>query len=113
MASSIKVRTEVEEGITTVRLLIRHPMEAGNRKDPAGQSIPAHYIKELLCEHNGKPVLTTYWGPGISRNPYLSFRTVITAGSSFKATLPVLNATMSLSGLASRINTLSRRLSKN
>jgi sulfur-oxidizing protein SoxZ len=74
MASSIKVRTEVEEGITTVRLLIRHPMETGNRKDPAGQSIPAHYIKELLCEHNGKPVLTTYWGPGISRNPYLSFR---------------------------------------
>src|SRR5438105_3400071 len=35
-------------------------METGNRKDPAGQSIPAHYIKELLCEHNGKPVLTTH-----------------------------------------------------
>ncbi len=74
MASSIKVRTKVEEDVTTVRLLVRHPMESGNRKDPAGQSIPAHYIKELVCEHNGKPVLTAYWGPGISRNPYLSFR---------------------------------------
>jgi sulfur-oxidizing protein SoxZ len=45
MASSIKVRTKVEEGVTTVRLLVRHPMESGNRKGPAGQSIPAHYIE--------------------------------------------------------------------
>ena len=71
---SIRIRTELTDGIVTVRALIKHPMETGNRKDPAGRLIPAHYLREVVCAHNGKPVLTAHWGPAISRNPYLSFR---------------------------------------
>ena len=74
MASSIKVRIESEHGVTTVRTLIRHPMETGNRKNASGQDIPPHYIRELVCEHNGRPLLTACWGPGISKNPSLSFQ---------------------------------------
>lgn len=75
MASTIKARVSTEAGITTVKALIRHPMETGRRTDPeTGQTVPAHYIQELTCEHNGETVITAYWGTGVSRNPYFSFR---------------------------------------
>jgi sulfur-oxidizing protein SoxZ len=71
---TIRVRTELEAGIATVHAFIKHPMETGNRKDPTGKLIPAEYIREVMCTHNGRTVLTAHWGPGISKNPYLSFR---------------------------------------
>lgn len=61
--------------MVTVKSLMSHPMETGSRKDKkTGKPIPAHYIKEVRCEHNGKNVLTSYWSGGISKNPYLAFR---------------------------------------
>ena len=55
-------------------MLLQHPMETGRRKDPAtGLKIPRHFIRELVCEHNGNPVLRTQWSWGMARNPYLSF----------------------------------------
>ena len=48
-------------------------METGQRKNKAGEAIPAHYIKEVTAEVGGRHVLTANWGPAISRNPYLSF----------------------------------------
>lgn len=75
MASSIKLRTDLEAGTAGIRILIRHPMETGAREDPrSGEPIPAHYIRELTCEHQGRTVLTAHWGTGIARNPYLAFR---------------------------------------
>ena len=75
MASkSIKLKAKAENGETTVKALIKHPMETGRRKDKAsGELIPAHYIKEVTCSYQGEPVLTTEWGPTISKNPFLSF----------------------------------------
>jgi sulfur-oxidizing protein SoxZ len=75
MASkSIKLKAKAENGETTVKALIKHPMETGRRKDKAtGELVPAHYIKEVTCSYQGEPVLTTEWGPTISKNPFLSF----------------------------------------
>lgn len=74
-ATTIKVRTSIDGGVCTVRAMIRHPMETGQRKDAAtGARIPAHHITELICEHNGTVVLRCDWGTGIARNPYLSFK---------------------------------------
>lgn len=71
----IKIRAWAEKGSATVKAIVFHPMETGMRKDKAsGKKIPAHYITELKCEHNGKHVLTCQWGPGVSKNPFLSFR---------------------------------------
>ncbi|HFC11378.1 MAG TPA: thiosulfate oxidation carrier complex protein SoxZ, partial [Anaerolineae bacterium] len=28
----------------------------------------------VTCTHNGKNVLTAYWGTAISKNPYMSFQ---------------------------------------
>ena len=46
----------------------------GNRSAQKQKVIPAHFIQQVICEHNGKPVLNAYWGTAISKNPYLSFR---------------------------------------
>lgn len=72
--SSIKVRASAKGDVTTVKALISHPMETGMRKDKAGKVIPAQFIQELTCEHNGTTVMTAQWGTAISKNPYLSFR---------------------------------------
>jgi len=73
--SSIKARAKMSDGVTTVKALVKHPMETGQRKDKkSGKLIPAHFIQEVVCEHNGTKVMTALWGPAISKNPYLSFK---------------------------------------
>ena len=75
MAKSIKIRAKLSGDTTTVKCLITHPMETGLRKDKkTGKPIPAHFIQEVTCEHNGNNVLTALWGAAISKNPYLSFK---------------------------------------
>ncbi len=72
--SSIKIRAKIKKGACEVKALIKHPMETGQRKNQkTGNKIPAHFIQEVTCTHNGEPVLTTEWGVGVSTNPYLSF----------------------------------------
>ena len=74
MASQIKIRATLEDGVTTLRTLMIHPMETGLFKDKkTGEPIPAHFIKEIRCEHNGGVVLDVECGIAISKNPYLSF----------------------------------------
>jgi len=75
MAKSIKVRAKVKGGVTVVKALVSHTMETGQRKDKkTGKLIPAHFIQEVTCSHNGANVLTADWGTAISKNPYLSFK---------------------------------------
>ena len=75
MASkTIKLKGKAVNGEVTVKALIKHPMETGRRKDKdTGELVPAHFINEVTCTHKGEPVLTTDWGPTISKNPFLSF----------------------------------------
>ena len=40
MASSIKIRAKAKGGVTTVKSLMSHPMETGQRKDKKGGKIP-------------------------------------------------------------------------
>jgi sulfur-oxidizing protein SoxZ len=75
MPGTIKIRAQLEGDVTTVKALIKHPMETGARKDPkTGELIPAHFIQELNTEHNGNNVMTALWSGGISANPYISFK---------------------------------------
>ena len=71
---AIKMRAKLQDGVTTIKAVISHPMESGLRKDKkTGEPIPAQYIQKITCEHNGKTVLTAHTGPGLSADPYLSF----------------------------------------
>ena len=73
--SSIKIRAKINNGITTVKALISHPMETGLRKDKkTGQPVPAKFIKNVKCESNKKVLLNSQWGIAVSKNPYLSFK---------------------------------------
>lgn len=74
MANTIKIRAKLKGGVCEVKALIKHPMETGLRKDKkTGKEIPAHFIQEVTCQHNGKTVMSADWGTAVSSNPYLSF----------------------------------------
>ena len=47
MADPMRIRANNKDGVTEVRVLMSHVMESGARKDAAGATIPAHYIKDL------------------------------------------------------------------
>lgn len=73
--ASIKMRAKIDDGVTTIKALISHPMDTGMVKDKkTDELIPAHFIQEVVCEHKGNAVMTANWGPAVSKNPYLSFR---------------------------------------
>ena len=72
---SIRIRANIKGDTTEVKALMSHPMETGLRKDSkTGEKIPAHFIKEVTAEHNGKSIMVAYWGVAVSKNPYLSFK---------------------------------------
>ena len=72
--SSIRARARIKGDETTVKALLTHQMETGQRKDKkTGKLIPAHFIQEVTCQHNGKNIVVAQWGAAISKNPYLSY----------------------------------------
>ena len=73
MADPMRIRAQVAGDKATVRVLMAHEMESGQRKDSAGQLIPAWYIQQVTATLNGKPVLNVEWGPAVSKNPFLQF----------------------------------------
>ncbi len=75
MASGIRIRTSHREGLTTVRAIIKHPMDTGYERDPeTGFAIPMYYIEELVCRHKDIVIMRCDWSRAVSKNPYLSFQ---------------------------------------
>ena len=74
MAGRIRIRAQQHGDYTEVKALMRHPMETGQRKDQAGEAIPAHFIEEVKVTHNGSVVMHAHWGAAVSANPFLSIR---------------------------------------
>ena len=73
MADPMRIRAKAAGDKTTVRVLMSHEMETGQRKDAAGKIIPAWFIQEVSAQLNGKSVMTAQWGPAVAKNPYLQF----------------------------------------
>ncbi len=73
MADPMRIRAQSAGGKTTVRVLMSHEMETGQRKDAAGKTIPAWFIQEVSATLNGAPVLSAQWGPSVSKNPFMQF----------------------------------------
>lgn len=73
MADPMRIRAQVAGDKATVRVLMSHEMESGQRKDAAGNPIPAWFIQEVTASLNGKQVLTAEWGSAVSKNPFLQF----------------------------------------
>ena len=73
MADPMRIRAQAAGDKATVRVLMSHEMESGQRRDAAGKLVPAWHITEVSASLNGKPVLSAEWGPAVSKNPFLQF----------------------------------------
>jgi len=73
MADPMRIRAQAAGDKATVRVLMSHEMESGQRKDSAGKVVPAWFIQEVSASLNGKVVLTAEWGPAVSKNPFMQF----------------------------------------
>jgi sulfur-oxidizing protein SoxZ len=69
----MRIRAQAAGDKATVRVLMAHEMETGQRKDAEGKVIPAWFIQEVTASLNGKQILVAEWGPAVSKNPFLQF----------------------------------------
>ena len=74
MSDPMRIRAQIKDSLTEVRVLMAHVMETGLRKDAAGKPIAAHHITDVKATVGTRTVLEAKWGPAISQNPFLHFR---------------------------------------
>jgi sulfur-oxidizing protein SoxZ len=74
MADPMRIRATLQGDVADVRILMRHPMETGARKDAKGDTVPRHFIQSVVATHNGNIVLDAQWSWAISRDPFLGLR---------------------------------------
>ena len=83
----IRVPREASAGETiTIKTLISHPMESGQRKDGDGNVIPRSIINRFTCEFNGQSVIDVTLEPAISTNPFLEFQAIVPESGTFEFT---------------------------
>ena len=74
MSEPMRIRANIQGDVADVRILMRHPMETGQRKDAKGELVPVHFIQSVVVTHNGKTVLDAQWSQAVSRDPFLGLR---------------------------------------
>jgi sulfur-oxidizing protein SoxZ len=70
----MKIRARADGDVVEVKVLMAHVMETGQRKNQAGEPIPAWFIQRVEATCGERTVLSAQWGPAISANPFLSFK---------------------------------------
>ncbi len=81
----VKVPKTAAAGDTiTIKSLVSHTMESGQRKDKEGNVIPRMIINKFTCEFNGNTVFSADIDPAIAANPYFEFRAKVTESGTFK-----------------------------
>lgn len=91
MAKGVKPRVKVPKSAAagdavTIKTLISHKMESGQRKDSDGNLIPRSIINRFTCDFNGANVIDVTLEPAISTNPYFEFEAKVDAAGEFKFT---------------------------
>jgi len=74
MADPMRIRATENGGVVDVKILMKHDMESGQRKDSAGKTIPAWFIQTINVKAQGKDVFNGEFGPAISKDPFLNFK---------------------------------------
>ncbi|MEO1732417.1 MAG: thiosulfate oxidation carrier complex protein SoxZ [Pseudomonadota bacterium] len=91
MASGVKPRVKVPKSAAageaiTIKTLISHKMESGQRKDDAGNVIPRSIINRFVVDFNGENVIDVTLEPAISTNPYFQFEALVPEAGEFHFT---------------------------
>ena len=83
----IKVPKSASAGeVITIKTLISHEMESGQRKDKDGNPIPRRIINKFTCAFEGQTVFECDLDPAISANPYFEFNAKVPASGTFTFT---------------------------
>jgi sulfur-oxidizing protein SoxZ len=83
----VKVPKSASAGeVITIKTLISHPMESGQRKDKDGKVIPREIINRFTCDFNGENVIDVALDPAVSTNPYIEFDAKVPEAGEFKFT---------------------------
>jgi sulfur-oxidizing protein SoxZ len=83
----VKVPKSAKAGeVVTIKTLISHPMESGQRKDNDGKVIPREIINRFTCDFEGTNVIDVTLEPAISTNPYVEFDAKVDKSGTFKFT---------------------------
>ena len=71
----VKVPKKAEVGeVITIKTLISHPMESGQRKDKkTGELIPRKIINKFVATFEGEEIVSVDVDPAVSANPYFQF----------------------------------------
>ncbi|MEP2532568.1 thiosulfate oxidation carrier complex protein SoxZ [Shimia sp.] len=91
MASGVKPRVKVPKTAAagdeiTIKTLISHKMESGQRKDGDGNLIPRSIINRFVVDFNGQNVIDVTLEPAISTNPYFQFDATVPESGEFTFT---------------------------
>ena len=73
MSDPMRIRAQAQGDKTTVRVLVSHEMESGQRRDAAGKLVPAWFIQIINATWSGKTVMSAQWGTAVSKNPFVQF----------------------------------------
>lgn len=83
----VKVPKQAAVGeVITIKTLINHKMESGQRRDQDGQVIPRMIINRFSAEFNGQPVFEADLHGAVSANPYMEFTAKVTESGTFTFT---------------------------
>ncbi|MDJ1006248.1 MAG: thiosulfate oxidation carrier complex protein SoxZ [Paracoccaceae bacterium] len=91
MADNVKPRVRVPKEASagdtiTIKTLISHTMESGQRKDKDGNVIPRSIINRFVADFNGENVIDVTLEPAISTNPYFEFDAIVPGPGEFTFT---------------------------
>ncbi len=91
MAENVKPRVRVPSTASvgeavTIKTLISHPMESGQRKDRDGNVIPRSIINRFVAEFNGQNVMDVTIEPAVSTNPFFEFEALVPESGTFTFT---------------------------
>jgi sulfur-oxidizing protein SoxZ len=74
MTSPMRIRATEKDGEVDVRVLMKHDMETGQRKDEAGSLVAAWFIQRIDAKVGDKVVFSAEFGPSVSKDPFLHFK---------------------------------------
>lgn len=88
MASKPRVkvpRTASKDEVITIKTLINHKMESGQRKDSkTGKKIPRQIINKFTVTFNGKKVFEADIDPAVSANPFFEINAKVPESGEFE-----------------------------
>ncbi|HXV12260.1 MAG TPA: thiosulfate oxidation carrier complex protein SoxZ [Burkholderiales bacterium] len=72
MGDPMRIRAKLVGDTADVRVLMAHPMDVERKS--GGKVVPAHFIRQIRAELNGKVVWEAQISQAISKNPVFAFK---------------------------------------